>query len=247
MGALASNRNKRDAEFQPSPLSHIAKKLKSSPYPTKISKTLISRIRLYPQQVTPIVREIHAPCRVVTGFNKRFSPSLKKSDFSGDGMGNTLFSKYIRTKESAISTCRNVKFEKEKNVVGVIDLDEDGENDSGSSSIEVVEVMGDEGEDMDVSGEVHEIIAKYRELDRISLDSMDVDVDVDVGLPLHQKLLNESAEKHDSSLRKLRFEIKLQESKRASLQQLRLAKKKEVKSLYLIFIGTEFVYLVVSL
>lgn len=131
MGALSTNRSKRDAEFQSVSCynhHHIAKKLKSSPYPTKISKSSISRLSFYPQHVTPIDRELHAPCVVVTGFNatlKRFNYTRRKSDFPGEGVENTMFSKFSRAKEPASM------FHEERDVV------EDDRTDSGSSSIEL--------------------------------------------------------------------------------------------------------------
>ncbi|XP_024996446.1 putative ubiquitin-like-specific protease 1B isoform X2 [Cynara cardunculus var. scolymus] len=241
MGALTSNRNKRAAEFQPSPpsgsgynLLYVAKKLKPSPSsssckaptPTKTSRSSVSRLSLYPQQ---------------------------NSDFPGDGMDKDLFSKYTLAKESAIGSCRHVVFEEEMDVVEVIDVDNQGtvKDDkaaSGSSSIEEVEMVEDEKEDIHRSGEAQEIAAKYRELDQkapstssevvseltngkmlelLSLNRESKVFDVDRGLPVHKKLHQESAEKRDPRLRRLSFSIELYETKRALLMQSHPAKKKE--------------------
>ncbi|KAI3692237.1 hypothetical protein L6452_32048 [Arctium lappa] len=278
MGALTSNRNKRAAEFQPSPSSgfgynllYVAKKLKSSPSPsplsssskapTKTSRSSVSRLSLYPQQVTPIVREIHAPCRVLSGFVgslKRSNSSSsginrQKTDFPGDSMSNVLRSKYKHAKESAIGSCRHVVFEEERDVVEVIDVDneeavKDDKTASGSSSIEEVEMVEDERKDIHRSGEAQEIAAKYRELDQKApstssevvseltngkmLESLSLNrecnvFDVDRGLLVHKKLHQESAEKRDPRLRRLSFNIELYETKRALLIQSRPAKEKE--------------------
>lgn len=274
MGALTGNRNKRAAEFPPSPSSgpsynllYVAKKLKpsspSSSYkaPIKTSKSSVSRLSLYPQQVTPIEREIHAPCRVVSGFNgslKRVNYSSsginrQKSDFRGGGMRNVLFSNYNLAKKSAIGSCRHVVFEEEGDVVEVIDVNneetvKDDKAASGSSSIEEVEMVEDEREDINRSGEAQEIAAKYRELDQKApstssevvseltngkmLESLSLNrdtnvFDVDRGMPVHKKLHQESAEKRDPQLMRLSFNIELNETKLALLRQSHPAKKKE--------------------
>lgn len=263
MGALTINHNKRDS----SPYvfgyehSHISKKLKSSNRTDSSSmnttKSSVSRLSLYPKQVTPIVREIHAPCVFVKGFNSNFSG--RKTDNSGDKMGNFLFSKLKHAKKAAISTCRHVNFETEDEVVEVTDIIDDvNENDndgSGDSGVEEVVMVESEKEDVNKSGELQTIRAKYRELDgkaeerkgfqastssgvvsdfidEKKLESLSLnqglDVwDVDAGVPYHKRLLNDSAQKHDSRLRRLSFEIQLQEQKRALYQQLHPVKKDE--------------------
>ncbi|KAI7736070.1 hypothetical protein M8C21_023687 [Ambrosia artemisiifolia] len=267
MGALTCNRFKRDSESQSSPSfafdythPHVSKKLKSS----DSCSSSVSRLRLYPKLVTPIVREIQAPCIVVKGFSaKRLDSSCSgnfsgysrvKFDNCGDRMGS-LFSKYCRAKESAKGTCRYVSFEPENEVVEVIDVDgenENGNDGSGDSGVEEVAVVETEREGVN---ELQNIRAKYRELDgkaegkvgfqpstssgvdsdvldgnaleSLSLDPR-LDVLVDVGLPYHKKLI-ESAQKRDERLRRLSFDIKLQEEKRALYKQLTPVKKDESK------------------
>ncbi|KAJ0802359.1 putative Ulp1 peptidase [Helianthus annuus] len=260
MGALASNRNKRDASSQsPDYNLHIAKKLKCSSHidSKKVSRSSVSRLSLYPQKITPITREVHAPCRFISGFLKRlftYSSGIirQKSIVSGDHMGNALFAKYSKyakynlAKESANGRCKNVVFKGDNDVVEVINVDEDEsvedddddeeeeeEDDSGSSSVDVVEMVEDERECRHVSVETEQIVARYRELDRKGASTSSLnhrgsdDMDVDVGLPLHKRLKNECDEKWNLSLRRLRFDIKVLETKRALLQQSRPAKKKE--------------------
>ncbi|KAI3756190.1 hypothetical protein L1987_56006 [Smallanthus sonchifolius] len=158
-------------------------------------------------------------------------------------MRNALFSKYNQAKESAIRRCKHVMIEEEDDVVEVIDLDKeeivkDDMDDSGSSSIEVIELVEDEREHI---MEAQHIVAKYRELDQkgtselrngktlesLSLNQGSDAMDGNVDVPLHKKLQQESDEKHDLSLRKLWFDIKLLETKLALQQQARPAKKKE--------------------
>ncbi|KAK1430755.1 hypothetical protein QVD17_13732 [Tagetes erecta] len=253
MGALTSNRNKRDAASIESSgsgydLLHIAKKHKSSHYTglMKPSRNFISRLRLYPRNLTPISREVHAPCRYVSGFTSKLKRIInissefiaKKSVFAND-----LSSEYDRAKEYVIDGCKDV--EEEDDVVEVIDIDEEEivddekDDDLGSSSVDVIEILEDEREHI---METKQIVAKYMELDRkgsselingkmlrsLSLNQGRSDVmDVNVGVPLHKKLHCESDEKHGSSLRRLRFDIKLLEAKLAIQQKLHPAKKKE--------------------
>lgn len=267
------NRNKRDAEFHPPSPSgygyrspHVAKKLKSSSWssphitPTKTSKSSVSRLSGYPQQLTPIFREVHAPCTIVRGFPgslKRINGSSsgfvkQKSDFPGDDMKNDLFKKYNQAKVSAFSTFKHVPLEKQ-DIMEVIDVDNE-ENfkyekaASRSSSVEDVEMVKDGLDHIHKSGEVQEIAAKYKELDQktpstssevvseltngkmlesLSLNRDSDAMDVDMGLPLHKKLLNESAKRSGSKLRTLKFDIEFLETRRALYQQLRPAKKKE--------------------
>ncbi|KAL4565085.1 hypothetical protein LXL04_029168 [Taraxacum kok-saghyz] len=270
MGALTGNRNKRDAEFRYSSPSgvdynplHVAKKLKSSSSsspliaPTETSR----RLRQYPPP-TPIVREVHAPCRIFSGFtgsSKRLIGGYsgiveQKSDFAGDNGRNDLDWKYNQAKKSAIGTCKFVVFEEEgegeeEGEVEVIDVDNDEtvKAVSRSSSVEEVEMVKDGIAHIHRSGEAQEIAAKYWELDQktpstssevvseltngkmlesLSMNRWSDAMDVDFGFPLHKKLLNQSAER-DPKLRRIQFEIQLEEARRSRHQQLHPAKKKE--------------------
>ncbi|KAK1408652.1 hypothetical protein QVD17_40618 [Tagetes erecta] len=263
MGALTNNRFKRHAETQSSPYGfnynhlHVSKKLKSSPSGFDCaSNSIVSRLRLYPKQVTPIVREIQAPCIFVKGFSsssKRLDTSCSGSvrNSSGDRMWK-LLSKYRSAKEVAKDSCRYVSFEKEDEVVEVSD---DENDDSGDSGVEEIAVVEGEGEDV-VSklGEVQNIRAKYMELDEkvvkdvglqpssssgevtemldgkmlesLSLNQKPDVLEVDTELA-YKKLLIESAKKRDSRLERLSFDIRLQEEKRDLLKQLTPVKKVE--------------------
>ncbi|KAI3667635.1 hypothetical protein L6452_42704 [Arctium lappa] len=80
MGALVGSCHKREVEFQSSSPSvfgydnpHISKKLRSSCCSSTFNdptNSSVSRHSLYPQQLAPITREIHAPSRVVNGFTR---------------------------------------------------------------------------------------------------------------------------------------------------------------------------------
>nr|XP_043606017.1 ubiquitin-like-specific protease ESD4 isoform X2 [Erigeron canadensis] len=175
MGALTTNRNKRYAELQfPSSTLlgydhlHVAKKPKSANgmIPTTSS---VSRLSLYPKQVTPISREIQAPILVVKGFtasssrldtsdSQNYRPILGNLDSGGDRMGNFLFSEYYRTKAEAIHSCRYFK-EKDGKIVKNVDNDNDNDGE-GVSGVEEVE-----RQDFNKSVEIQTIRAKYKELD----------------------------------------------------------------------------------
>ncbi|XP_076936513.1 putative ubiquitin-like-specific protease 1B isoform X1 [Bidens hawaiensis] len=224
MGALISNRNKRDASSQHSPCGfdhnlHINKKLNSSS-----SHSNVSRLGLYPK--TWVLREIHAPCRFISGFTAKLSRLYDiKLGLFGD-LGNALFSKCKNLREPAIRRCKNVKSDSGTSSIEVIDVDDDNddEDDSGGSSVEVIEIVEDEREEQsnNVSVERREIVARYMELDQ-----KEGVIDLDDELPLHKNLHNESVEKRDPSLSRLRFDIKLLEAKLALRQQARPVKKKE--------------------
>ncbi|KAI3501692.1 hypothetical protein L1887_29651 [Cichorium endivia] len=274
MGALTSSHHKRDAEFKSSPPSdsryanghpHTSKKLKSSSWYSTLmapKESSVSRLSRYPQ-VTPIFREIHAPCRVLKGFtgnSKRLDSSRsenirRKRDIFGNWMGNFFRSWYNSVKKAVAGSRKLVKFKKED----VIDVDDaqtvnDDNAASEDSGVEEISMVEDEREDINKSGELQDIISKFRKLDqeteenisfqpstssevvsqprdRKTLDTLYLnqpdDSEVDASLPYHKKLLNDSAKKHDPSLRRLRYEIKLLEQKKASYEQLHPAKKEE--------------------
>ncbi|KAK9076116.1 hypothetical protein SSX86_004449 [Deinandra increscens subsp. villosa] len=263
MGALTNNRYKRDAESHSSSPSvfgysydhlHISKKLKSSDW-NSISmvpkKSAVSRLSLYPQKVTPIFREIQAPCIFVKGFtpsSKRLGISYsgntrRKSDNSGGRMGN-LISNYNRSKEAAKGSCRFVSFEDE--VVEVTDVQNvNDENEaSGDSGVEEIAMVENEKEEVNNLGELQNIRAKYRELDEkveevvvselldgktlesLSLNQRRDGLDSDTDL-VYKKLHNDSAKKRDPKLKTLSFDIELHEKKRALIKQLTPVKKVE--------------------
>nr|XP_009785328.1 PREDICTED: ubiquitin-like-specific protease ESD4 isoform X6 [Nicotiana sylvestris] len=130
MGALTSYRKRGDDFFTlnyKTPVSnvdpHISKKPRLSMNQTTQDHSKTSTVtRLftkYPSSITPIKREIHAPCR---------RPS--SSRFGGGShsiMGNFLVRQLYRAKRSAFKTFRYVK-KKDKEVVINIDDDDDGDS-----------------------------------------------------------------------------------------------------------------------
>ncbi|KAJ0811708.1 putative Ulp1 peptidase [Helianthus annuus] len=259
MGAMANNRFKRNAQFQSSSpstfdydLPHVSKKLKSShPVPNSIASSAVSRLRLYPQHVSPIVREIQAPCVVVRGFTaslKRFNGSSSENS----GKRSDLYGNCV------VSECKFVDSEMEDDVVEVIDVVNNvvnnGNDASGDSGVEEIAMVESEKEEVNKLVEVQAIRDKYRELDvkaeenrrfQVSndllvvselidgkpLDSLSLSLnrrlEVD-GLPYYKKLLYDSSER-DVQLSRLKFDISLVEEKRDFYKQLFLAKKDEAK------------------
>nr|XP_043629453.1 putative ubiquitin-like-specific protease 1B [Erigeron canadensis] len=238
MGTLSrKDRKRRDPEFQSSSssnLSPISKRPKSSSS-VNPKKNAASRLELYQKNVTLIARGLHAPCRFFRGFIG-FSLGIfrKKSCFFSYGNRNALFSE---AKESGnASCCKNVVKNDDENVG------------SESSSCEVVEMEEDGMESVQKLEELDEILAKKKELDqKVLLDSYEdlengkmletlslnrgLDVlDLDVGLPLYKRLKDESAKKHDPSLRSLKFDIELLEAKLKKRQSRPAKKKKDVEN-----------------
>ncbi|KAI7752522.1 hypothetical protein M8C21_015873 [Ambrosia artemisiifolia] len=233
MGALSSNRNKRDASSQSSPSGsdyyynnnnlHIAKKHKSLSFSPKdlkkVSRSSVSRLSLYPKNITRIGREMHAPCRFISGFLKRlftYSSGIVRPK-------PVLYPKYSYVKETAAAV--------NDDVVEVIDVDNDDHKDGlGRSSVDVIEIVEDEREYDNVAVETQRIVDKYRALDRnraftgsvVGLEWRD-----NQGLPGFKKVLNEIDELRTMSLRRLRNLVKSVETKGALQQQSRPAKGKE--------------------
>ncbi|KAL7608825.1 hypothetical protein Lser_V15G10465 [Lactuca serriola] len=300
MGPLTCSRNKRVGEFQSSSQStsgyaychpHISKKQKpSSCCSTSVAAKESSVLRLsrYPQPVTQIPRELHAPCIVVKGFtanSKRLDSSSseynrQQPDNFVDRMRNFFRATCERVKEAIFGSHTHVKSETEDeiDVDNIQDVNEE-EAASRDSDVEEVAMVEGDREDIDKSGDLQDIIAKFRELDgeaeenlgfqpstssgvvsqltdgknldslslnhrpddsdvdagltdwktleSLSLNQRPNDSDVDASLPYHKKLLEDSAKKHDSNLRRLSYDIKLQEQKRALYKQLHPVKKEE--------------------
>ncbi|KAI3694256.1 hypothetical protein L1987_77219 [Smallanthus sonchifolius] len=158
-----------------------------------------------------------------------------------------LLSKYNRAKEVAKGSCKFVSFEIEDEVVEVTNVD-DANDASGDSGVEEIAMVESEREDVNKLGELQNIRDKYRELDEENLEfqpstssgvvselldgkmleSLSLNQRPAVSdLPYHKKLLNDSSEKRDPKLKRLSFDIKLLEEKRALFKQLTPAKKDE--------------------
>nr|GEY52944.1 ubiquitin-like-specific protease ESD4 [Tanacetum cinerariifolium] len=256
MGTLSNNKNKRNPQSQPNGSTnsnHIAKKPKSSSSSKPSRKNSVSRLHSYPDHITPIPRQIHAPCRIISGFNstqKRFTRNMQKKSTPDE---KNMFLGYFRAKERAIESCRHVKFENfeqcddfevievdkgnvgdSRNVVEVIDVDNGNVGDSGNV-VEVIDVdkgnVGDSGNVVEVIDVDEEESNGSGEVEEIrakykELNQLNDVMDTEVGSPLHKKL-DGSVERRGPSLRKLRHDIKLKEMRRASWQKLHPVKKEE--------------------
>ncbi|MCE2055293.1 hypothetical protein HAX54_042362 [Datura stramonium] len=268
MGALTCNRKRGDDFFTlnyktPPSVSynvdHISKRPRLSPSMNQIQhhpfprESTATRIFKYPSYITPIKREIHAPCRRSRiGSN---SNSLK--------MGNFLALQYDRARRSAFETLRYLK--KDKDVINIDDeeickkgVSEDssvkeletgvdakkglasGSGQRGKESNGFVEIMdnSDGVKDVDrnfqlssfsvvtVSDDVN-LKAENAEtmLDSLSLSSK-FDFPSSSSVPSYKKLLG-SAEKRNDNLKRLQFQIEYTEKLRETLHLSRTHKKEE--------------------
>ncbi|XP_015064757.1 ubiquitin-like-specific protease ESD4 [Solanum pennellii] len=270
MGALTCSSRKRGDDFFNSnyktPLSvssnvdHISKKPRLSPSMNQIQdhpfsrKSIAARIFKYPSNITPIKREIHAPCRRLR----------RGSNLKSDKMGNFLTQQYDRAKRSAFETLRYVKKDKE-----VINIDDDEiceEGVSEDSSVKelgtgvdakmglasgsglqwkesngVVEIMDnpDAVKDMDRNfqvlsssvvtvsdGGMLKVENAEKMLDTLSLSSKFDSASTSSSVPPYKKLLD-SAEKRNDHLKRLQFHIEYTEKRRETQHLLRPQKKEE--------------------
>lgn len=212
------------------------------------SKSAVARVSRYPEAKPPLPR-VHAPCRPVKfGCNSAVShlrrdPSPKSRDQEGcvnAVMGNFLTTKYHKVKNIALEACRFLQKDKE-----VIELDEevvDIENTkSEDSSIEEVEVIEDD------EPEANRAMPHLKELDLIVLDgsnqpsSSSVVSDLsnavlkvqdltfgsekDISSVSAYKELLSQVQGRDSRLRRLSFDIELNEKRRSAIQSLRPKKE----------------------
>ncbi|GFZ13994.1 cysteine proteinases superfamily protein [Actinidia rufa] len=162
-----------------------------------------------------------------------------------DVMGNVLRFQYDQVKKYAIQSIRCLKKDKE-----VIDVDEETDRDgvSQDSSIEDVEFVEGESEETSevVVRDLQELDGKIVERDlqpsSLSVVSNSTNGNLEVGnaletislerklellgLPLHKKLF-ETAERRNSKLSSLRFEIELNEKRCETLQLLRPVNRPE--------------------
>ncbi|KAD4178559.1 hypothetical protein E3N88_27150 [Mikania micrantha] len=235
MGVLTSNRNKRDALCRSSPSGsdydhlHIAKKHKSSPCigSTKTSTSLVSRLSLYHQKFTPILRKIQVHCGF--GFVGGFMATLKRWLANSRGiiaqksvflhyMRNALSRKKSYAKKSATGRCKHVRFE--------------DENDSVEASVLKRQQIVPKYKELDqkrpsTSCESVSELTNRKMLQSLSLNQDFDGMDVDVDEPLHKTLLHEYNEKHHISLQSSKLNIKLPEAKHALHKQPSAAKKKK--------------------
>ncbi|XP_038694179.1 ubiquitin-like-specific protease ESD4 isoform X2 [Tripterygium wilfordii] len=163
MGALTSNRKRGDEfftvnqppldynsyDFHQSKKPRLSSALQSPGQPVVSSNTTASRLSRYPDAITKIRREVHAPCRVLKfGLSKRSSLISRQETTNNsyfvnarDSMGGFL-SKYNNAKERAFGVLRYLTKNKE-----VIDVyNEPGkELITEDSSVEEVEVLEEDG------------------------------------------------------------------------------------------------------
>lgn len=230
------------------------------------SKSAVARVSRYPEAKPPLPR-VHAPCRPVKfGCNSAVSllrrdPSPKSRDQEeciNAVMGNFLTSKYHKVKNIALEACRYLQKDKE-----VIELDEevvDVENaKSEDSSIEEVEVIEDD------EPEANRAVPNLKELDLIVLDGsnqpssssvvsdlsnavlkvtkLTLGSEKDISSVSAYKELLSQVEGRDSRLRRLSFDIELNEKRRSALHSLRPKKEPvQVRILYIwiCIIGSNF-------
>nr|XP_016497417.1 PREDICTED: ubiquitin-like-specific protease ESD4 isoform X2 [Nicotiana tabacum] len=244
MGALTSYRKRGDDFFTlnyKTPVSnvdpHISKKPRLSMNQTTQDHSKTSTVtRLftkYPSSITPIKREIHAPCR---------RPS--SSRFGGGShsiMGNFLVRQLYRAKRSAFKTFRYVK-KKDKEVVINIDDDDDGDSNVEELGTGVVPKTGL----FDGSGQRRKLQSSSvvtvsdddvnllkvenaeKMMDSLSLSSSKFDDSSSSAsfVPSYKKLLD-SAEKRNNSLKSLQFHIEYTEKILETYKLLRPQKKDE--------------------
>ncbi|KAK4380035.1 hypothetical protein RND71_001897 [Anisodus tanguticus] len=231
MGALTCSRKPSVS----SNVDHISRKprlstsmyqIQEHPFPRK---SIATRVSKYPSYITPIKREIHAPCR----------PSRFRN------VGNFLAKQYDAAKRSALEALRFVK--KDKEVINIVDDDEEivekgvfgdstveelgngvaektgldnGPGQRGKESNGVVEIL-DNSSVVTVSNDVN-LKNEENMLDSLSLSSKFDDSSV----PMYKKLLG-SAEKRDDNLKRIQFQIEYTEKLRETHQLLRPQKKEE--------------------
>ncbi|KAL5541864.1 hypothetical protein UlMin_009574 [Ulmus minor] len=247
MGALTSNR-KRGDEFRN--LNHAYPSLNSPNFQTSkkprfsfmqkspersvlSSNSAVARVSRYPEAKPPLPR-IHAPCStrkfgsITSSRNRDWSPKTCGSSQKEAGdMGNILSSKLKEAKSLAFGALRFWK--KEKEVIELDDEVEDGKA-SDDSSIEVVEVIEDDGQER--TPEANGVVPSLQNVAGSSIEpaqkmfgSLSINREIDVSDVSAYKKLLEEAERRNSKLRQIDFDIKLAEKRWSGFQALRPAKK----------------------
>ncbi|WZZ75361.1 hypothetical protein YC2023_086731 [Brassica napus] len=210
MGAVAINRKRTEDSLnfnQPSPSQASNKKRRFSfgiisPDSNKPSSSTVSRISRYPDAKAPLRREIHAPSRASLRYGL---PKPKPNDYSFDD-----------AKRRAFDALRF--FTKDEEVIDLGDEEEEPEIEIGKeavsedSSVEVVDC------DIDEKEEIVEPPSSSM-LDSLSLVRREA-TDAASSLEAYKKLL-QSAERRDSKLEALGFEILFNEKRLSQLRQSR--------------------------
>lgn len=211
MGAVAINRKRTEDSLnfnQPSPSQASNKKRRFSfgiisPDSNKPSSSTVSRISRYPDAKAPLRREIHAPSRASLRYGL---PKPKPNDYSFDD-----------AKRRAFDALRFFTKDEE-----VIDLGDEEEEPEIEIEIEIGKeaVSGDSSVEVDID-EKEEIVEPPSSsmLDSLPLVGREA-TDAASSLEAYKKLL-QSAERRDSKLEALGFEILFNEKRLSQLRQSR--------------------------
>ncbi|CAN6913161.1 unnamed protein product [Brassica oleracea] len=211
MGAVAINRKRTEDSLnfnQPSPSQASNKKRRFSfgiisPDSNKPSSSTVSRISRYPDAKAPLRREIHAPSRASLRYGL---PKPKPNDYSFDD-----------AKRRAFDALRFFTKDEE-----VIDSGDEEEEPEIEIEIEIGKeaVSEDSSVDCDID-EKEEIVEPPSSsmLDSLSLVRREA-TDAASSLEAYKKLL-QSAERRDSKLEALGFEILFNEKRLSQLRQSR--------------------------
>ncbi|KAG2263830.1 hypothetical protein Bca52824_070909 [Brassica carinata] len=214
MGAVAINRKRTEDSLnfnQPSPSQASNKKRRFSfgiisPDSNKPSSSTVSRISRYPDAKAPLRREIHAPSRASLRYGlPKPKPKPKPNDYSFDDAKRRAF--------DALSF-----FTKDEEVIDLGDEEEEPKIEIGKeavsedSSVEVVDC------DIDEKEEIVEPPSSSM-LDSLSLVRREA-TDAASSLEAYKKLL-QSAERRNSKLEALGFEILFNEKRLSQLRQSR--------------------------
>ncbi|KAI4317587.1 hypothetical protein L6164_025448 [Bauhinia variegata] len=230
--------------------------------PVLSSNSAVARISRYPEAKSPLVREVHAPCRPSKfGFLNSNQDSRSRSsgifeEEGGNDMG-IISSKYRKAKSAAFDSFRYL--EKGKEVIEV-DIDSQKHAVSEDSSIEEVEIIEDgregrsvvtdhgwqvstgvvaEVQDLDdkltdgdlqlqsTSSVVSELTNSNLKVDSTGkmLDSLPPSLERGFSSLHAYKKLIESVDKRSDKLRRLSFEIELNEKRRSIFELLRPKKE----------------------
>ncbi|KAF3591089.1 hypothetical protein DY000_02026614 [Brassica cretica] len=216
MGAVAINRKRTEDSLnfnQPSPSQASNKKRRFSfgiisPDSNKPSSPTVSRISRYPDAKAPLRREIHAPSRASLRYGL---PKPKPNDYSFDDAKRRAFDALrFFTKDEEVIDLGDEEEEEEPEIEIEIEIGKEAV--SEDSSVEVVDC------DIDEKEEIVEPPSSSM-LDSLSLVRREA-TDAASSLEAYKKLL-QSAERRNSKLEALGFEILFNEKRLSQLRQSR--------------------------
>ncbi|KAL4385980.1 hypothetical protein GQ457_09G023750 [Hibiscus cannabinus] len=249
MGALASNRKRGGDEYFNSNFNHKKKPPysismdfqffkkprfslmnQSSEKATLPSNSTVSRISRYPEAKLPFPRAVHAPVR---HLKFGLSSSKHKQDSTKCVMGNFLSCRFNNVKRPAWDALSHFKKGKE-----VILVEDDEKKEKGTVtdylSVEEVEII-EKGKNI-VEEERHFQPSSSSDVTELNNGSLRVESSLDVSslrrisnvqdLEAYKKLL-ECAERRNSKLKDLDFQIELNQKRKTGLEALLPGKKPE--------------------